>query len=115
MIYNLRRQMLVGLLFAGGALLVSWLLGGESSPLRHYFLFHTAIPNLWGTVNTIPFLLAFIIALPFGAVSHGGFSPLGAFIGFIVMFVYWFMIGFALAIPLCKRPGYRRRGSDGLA
>jgi hypothetical protein len=99
MIYHLRRQLLVGFLFACGALLISWLLGGESSPLHRYFLFHTAIPNLWGTVNMVPVLVSFIIALPFGGVSHGGFSPLGVLIGFIVMFIYWFILGFVLAIP----------------
>jgi len=86
----------VGLVLGLASWIFSWLVGAESSPLHHYFLFHTTLPNLWGAINIIPVVIAFIVAFPIGAVGHGGFEPVAVFIGFILMFVFWFMIGFLL-------------------
>jgi hypothetical protein len=49
---------------AGGicAIVVDWLVQGSSSPLDHYFLWHTAIPNFWGMLNIIPVLVSTLIA-----------------------------------------------------
>ena len=96
---------------ASGSLVISWLVGAESSPLNDYFLFHTAIPNLWGTFNLIPYLIALMIALPLGATSHSGFSSSGVAIGFVVMFVYWFVFGYFVVVPFCRLLIHRRRAS----
>ena len=45
-----------------GAVIVNWLVLGETSPLYHYFLWHGRIPNVWGMLNIIPAMVSVLIA-----------------------------------------------------
>jgi len=49
---------------AGGiaAVVMNWLVLQETSPLYHYFLWHGAIPNIWGMLNILPVLVSALIA-----------------------------------------------------
>jgi hypothetical protein len=76
-------------LIAVSAVLLTWLLHGESSPLADYFGFHTRLPNLWGTLNAVPFIAAAVISG-----NHGG----GAAALFTTLqLVQWFVVAFALS------------------
>lgn len=77
------------------ALLVSWVLQGETSPLRQYFLWHTALPNLWTTI-TLP---AFFVSLAISGNVHAG--SLGGYV--LGMALQWGLIGGVLSLVLVRR------------
>jgi hypothetical protein len=80
--------------FATVMLLVGWLIFAEASPLKDYFLFHVALPNLWRALHIVPALAAALVA----GNPHGGSEPV-AFAGF---FLQWFVVGFLLSKPVAK-------------
>jgi hypothetical protein len=43
------------------ACFVAWIVTGETSPLADYFLYHTAIPNMWMKLHIIPYLIQVIV------------------------------------------------------
>jgi hypothetical protein len=89
------------LTFSGAVVIAAfasgWLISGESSPLRDYFLFHVTIPNLWGTLNLLPYLSAFI----FSDNPHS-FGPMGYVVAVSVFIAQWFMIGYVASAPFAK-------------
>lgn len=82
------RWILSGLV-ALGAVLLTWVLTGESSPLADYFLFHVGLPNVWRALNAFPFIAAAVIS----GNLHGG--PDALFI--VLQFAQWFVIAFGLS------------------
>jgi hypothetical protein len=81
-----------------GAVIGNWLFEGETSPLHHYFLWHVAIPNMWGRLNIIPVIVSALIA----GNPHGGSELVYAF----GVFVQWFLIFYLLCglIPKAHVP-----------
>jgi hypothetical protein len=77
-----------------GAVIVNWLVLGETSPLHHYFLWHVAIPNMWGRLNIIPVIVSALIA----GNPHGGSELVYAF----GVFVQWFLIFYLLCVLIPK-------------
>jgi hypothetical protein len=77
-----------------GAVILNWVLLGEASPLHDYFIWHGAIPNLWGMLNIIPAIVSALIARN----SHSGSELLYAF----GVFLQWFLIVFLLCTLILK-------------
>ena len=81
-----------------GAVIVNWLVLGETSPLNHYFIWHGRIPNVWGMLNIIPVIVSALIA----GNPHSGSELVYAF----GVFVQWFLILYLLCglIPKARVP-----------
>ena len=85
--------MMFRLIFSGitafGALIINWLVLGESSPLHDYFLWHGALPNLWLMLHIAPIIGTAIVA----GDPHSGSEIVYA----ILLFIQWFIVGFLLS------------------
>src|SRR5216683_6344429 len=79
--------------FGLAACLTSWLIVGEKSPLRLYFLYHVAIPNLWARLHIIPYIM--IVVLRPTMFADG--------MQYFLIFMQWAVIGFVFALLVCKR------------
>jgi hypothetical protein len=44
------------------ALLVTWIIMSDSSPLYDYFLWHGGLPNTWGMTTLIPYIVSAMLA-----------------------------------------------------
>lgn len=75
------QSVMIGGIFGGLAILVSWLLGAESSPFYDYFLHNGSLLNFWMILN-FPAFFALILA--------GGRSFAA---GLIMVFTQWFLVG----------------------
>lgn len=84
-----RSRAFVGIAFAIGALLISWLLTAENSPFYDYFLFHGGLRNLWGMLNFIPFMAVLIL-------TRGQMLP-ELFVTVLAISAQWFLIGYLVA------------------
>ena len=76
------------------ALFLNWLIMGDSSPLHDYFLWHTAMPNIWGLTSIVPYVLSAII-------TGNPHSP-SMIIFYAFLIVQWLVLGFLLSIPLAR-------------
>jgi hypothetical protein len=74
------------------ALIVNWLLVGESSPFADYFLWHVGLPNMWGALNIIPAIISFVMA----GNPHSG----NVFVFYFGFCVQWLVVGFILSFVL---------------
>lgn len=70
------------------AVIINWLVLADSSPLYHYFLWHGAIPNIWGMLNIIPVIASALIA----GNPHSESEVVYAF----GVFIQWSLIGYLL-------------------
>ena len=86
-------------LVALGAVLLTWVLHGESSPLNDYFSFHVGVPNVWGVLNAFPFIAGAVIS------GNRGGGPVVLFT--ILQFMQWFVVAFVLSTIFCR--GFRDR------
>jgi hypothetical protein len=87
----MNQRVLFSLIVAFGAVLVNWLILGDSSPLHDYFLRHgSGIEDLWLALNVIPVLLASVITR-----NPGGGDE---WLYVVLLFVQWFVIAFALSV-----------------
>lgn len=91
---KLKFQLVFSSLVMLGALLVTWLIMGDSSPLHDYFLWHVDLPNTWGMTTLIPFIFSAVI-------SGNPHSPSIAIVIFALI-IQWSLIGFLLSIPVSK-------------
>jgi hypothetical protein len=91
---KLKFQLVFSSLVVLWALLVTWLIMGDSSPLHEYFLWHVHLPNTWAMTTLIPFILSAVI-------SGNPHSPPIA-IAIFAFIIQWFLIGFLLSIPVLK-------------
>jgi hypothetical protein len=82
-------RLIFSAIFAFGALLVDWLVLGESSPLHDYFLWHGTLRNLWAPLNIVPVIGSAVVA----GNPHSG----SEIIYKILLAVQWFIIGFLLS------------------
>lgn len=72
---------------------LTWLVLGDSSPLAEYFLEHVTVPNLVRSMLTVPYLLLMVLRPNRDA----------DFIGYILIFVQWLIVGFVLSLLVCRR------------
>jgi len=84
-----------------GAVLLTWIFLGDSSPLADYFLFHVGVPNAWRLLNAVPF-----IASAFISGNRGG-GPAALFT--VLQFVQWFVIAYGLWTLFSRAATGRRR------
>ena len=81
------------LIFSGivalGALIVDWLVLGESSPFHDYFLWHGGLRDLWAPLNIVPVIGSAIVA----GNPHSGSEIIYS----ILLAIQWFIIGFLLS------------------
>ena len=76
------------------ALLLTWLILGDSSPLHDYFLWHGALPDLWSMTMIVPYIV--------GALIEGNpHSPSELIVG-LALIIEWSVIGWLLSIPAAK-------------
>jgi hypothetical protein len=96
---GIKERLIFSNLIALGAVLLTWILHGESSPLADYFSLHDGLPNLWLALNALPFIAGVVISG-----RHGG-GPVVLFT--ILQFIQWFVVAFVLSTFLF-RPFKRR-------
>lgn len=81
-------------LFTVSALLVTWLIMGNSSPFHDYFVGRTWLPNRWGLTMFVPYLISAMIA-------GNPHSP-SKLIFTIILVMQWSILGLLLSVPLTK-------------
>jgi len=81
------------------ALLLNWLIVGDSSPFHDYFLWHTAMPNIWGMTSIVPYILSAIIA-------GNPHSP-SMIVFYALLSVQWLLLGLLLSIPVARLMRHR--------
>ncbi|HEX5704601.1 MAG TPA: hypothetical protein VFX97_15475 [Pyrinomonadaceae bacterium] len=74
------------------AFAVNWLVFGETSPAREYFLWNVGLPNAWRSLNLIPGIISAIAA---GNV-HGG----NELVFFLVFSIQWLLVGLVFSLVL---------------
>jgi len=95
----MKPRLLFSLVVAVGAVLVNWLILGDSSPLHQYFLRHgSGIQDLWLALNFLPVLLAVMASR-----NHGGGDEL---VYSVLLFIQWFTIAFMVSSFLFR---FRRK------
>ncbi len=83
------------------ALLLTWLIMGESSPFASYFLWHVDLPNLWAMTTLIPYIT--------GAVISGNPHSPHMLPVVLALIVQWFVIGLLLSTPVWRLVVYAKR------
>ena len=81
---SIKPRLVFSALLALGAILITWLLQGESSPLADYFLWHPGLRNFWAILNAVPYIVAAIL------------TDESIVLFTILQFIQWFIIGFVL-------------------
>ena len=76
------------------ALLVTWLLLGESSPFHNYLIRNSELPNVWAMTTAVPYI--------FSALITGNPHSPSMVIFMIALIIQWALIGFLLSIPMAK-------------
>ena len=74
------------------ALILNWLLIGETSPLREYFLWHVAMRNVWGFLNVVPAIISIFAS---GNVHAGSES-----VFYVAFAIQWLLIGLLVGLFL---------------
>lgn len=83
---NLRSAFFAGLATAVIALVVSWLITNESSPLDNYLLYNPELRNIWYALN-FPSYFA-------GAATNGYAHSVNESVAWLVFLLQWFAVGF---------------------
>jgi hypothetical protein len=71
----------------------TWLVLGEGSPLRAFFLYHVTIPNIVGRLLVLPFLLLTVFRPA---------SPWREIVGYGSEFIQWFVIAYLLSLIIWR-------------
>ena len=87
-----RRGIVVAILFGSLACFANWLLVGETSPLYRYFLFHVQLPNIWGRLNSLPYVAVMVV----------GRRGLADTLYYVFLFIQWAVLSMliSLFVPL---------------
>lgn len=76
------------MMFGVSSCMVAWIVTSERSPLADYFLYHTAIPNIWAALHTVPYMIGLVIRpelLPEELVLYGLVS------------LQWMLVGYGIS------------------
>jgi hypothetical protein len=76
------------MVFGVSSCIVAWIVTSERSPLADYFLYHTAIPNIWAALHTVPYMIGLVIRpelLPEELVLYGLVS------------LQWMLVGYGIS------------------
>ena len=92
---RLRFHVLFSIAVAIVALLVTWLLLGDGSPLASYFAQHGEAKDLWRVTVVLPFLFSAVIA------GNPHSPPLALVIAGLLL--QWLIVGFVVSIPVARR------------
>ena len=98
---TLRCVLLGSIIFAITATAVTWLILGDGSPLRDYFINHTTIPNFVGRLLILPYT-GLILIRPAGSLQQ--------IVGLALELVQWLIVGAVLTLVLCR---LRRQSGTG--
>jgi len=94
----MKQRILFSLAVALAAVLVNWLILGDSSPLHEYFLRHeSGIEDFWLALNVIPVLLAALVSR-----NPGGGDE---FVYMISLFSQWFTAALVVSFFLFRFAG----------
>ena len=77
-----------------GALLITWLALGDSSPFHEYSLWHSAVPDIWQMTVFAPYLVSVMLS------GNAHSPPIAIFI--LALIIQWFVLGYFLSIPMTK-------------
>jgi hypothetical protein len=91
---KLKFQLVFCCLVVVAALVITWLMLGDSSPFHDYFLWHSALPDAWQVTTIIPFLLSAVIS------GNPHSPPMVIFI--FLLIIQWTILGYFLSIPMAK-------------
>lgn len=91
---KLKFQVVFSSLVVAGALLVTWLILGDSSPFDNYFTRHSDVPDAWRITMVIPLLFGVMI-------SRNPHSPPLVII-MLALIIQWSLFGYFLSIPMAK-------------
>lgn len=91
---KLKFQVVFSSLVVIDALLITWLILGDSSPFADYLIRHTDLQNAWQTTVLVPFLFSAVIS------GNPHSPPMLIFI--FALIVQWTVFGFLLSIPMVK-------------
>src|SRR5207249_8216128 len=91
---KLKVQVVFSCLVVVGALLVTWLILGDSSPLNGYFTRHNEVSDTWRITAVVPFLLSAVIS------GNPHSPPMALFI--FALIIQWSLLGYFLSIPMTK-------------
>ena len=91
---KLKFQVVFSSIVVAGALLITWLILGKSSPFVDYFTSHSDLPDAWRTTMVIPFFLSVMI-------SGNPHSP-PLVIMMLALTIQWSIFGYLLSIPMAK-------------
>jgi hypothetical protein len=80
--------------FALIAMGLTWLVLGETSPLREYFTYHVAVPNFVGKLLPLPYFGLMILRPPYAIQD---------LVGYGLEFIQWLVIGYVVAFMLCRK------------
>src|SRR5678816_3978276 len=85
---KLKFRLVFSSLVVVGALLITWLTIGESSPLHEYFLTHSAFQDLWQVTVFAPYLASVMLS------GNAHSPPMAIFI--LALIIQWFVLGLSL-------------------
>lgn len=91
---KLKFQVVFSSMVVAGALLITWLILGESSPFENYFTSHSDLPDAWRTTMVIPLLFSVVIS------GNAHSPPLVIFM--LALIIQWSLFGYFLSIPMAK-------------
>ena len=74
------------------AVAVGWLLTGDDSPFRDYFLHNVSLPNVWRMVNVPPYVLGMFVSGNLHAATE-----LGVAVMIATFFAQWALVGLMLS------------------
>lgn len=80
--------------FALVAMAITWLVLGETSPLREYFSYHVAVTNFAGKLLPLPYFGLMILRPPYAIQD---------LVGYGLEFIQWLVIGYLVALIFCRK------------
>ena len=90
-------KVVFALSFAASTCFATWLVIGESSPFREYFLYHVTLPNFVMKFLLIPYVAVMM------AKAETDFEDMLIAVG--VEFLQWLVVGYVMAVLLVRVVG----------
>ncbi len=87
---SIKRRLVFSVLLSLGAILITWLVHGESSPFANYFLWHVGLRNFWTALNAVPYIVTAIL------------TDDSVILFTILQFIQWFIVAFVLSTLLSR-------------